>query len=180
MNKFMVMVTMLAVGVGVVLAADLTEVSSFAVPQLVSEINTTIGEADTRLDAVEATGVGGTLAAAKIIVGNAGGTAAAVVVSGDIGINTNGAVSITSGAVVNADINAAAAIAHTKLAPVEPGYVMVGNATSQAVAVAVSGDASISTAGVVSTVGLSTNYIVFDGTNYFTLTFTNGQLRIKQ
>jgi len=42
-----------------------------------------------------------------------------------------------------------ASIAHTKLAAVEPGYLLVGSASSQAVAVAVSGDVTIATNGAV-------------------------------
>ena len=60
---------------------------------------------------------------------------------------TAGVVSITSGSIVNADLSAAAAVAHTKLAAVAPGYLLVGNAASQAVAVAVSGDATLATNG---------------------------------
>jgi hypothetical protein len=43
----------------VTMAADLTDVSSYAAPQLVAEINTAIGEADTRLDTLEAGTVAG-------------------------------------------------------------------------------------------------------------------------
>lgn len=55
---------------------------------------------------------------------------------------------IKDGEIVNADVSASAAIAHTKLAAIEPGYLLVGNATSQAVAVAVSGDVTLATNGV--------------------------------
>lgn len=46
---------------------------------------------------------------------------------------------VKDGELVNADLAAGAAIAHTKLAAVPTGQILVGNATSQAVAVAVSG-----------------------------------------
>jgi filamentous hemagglutinin len=46
-------VAVLAVGFAAY-GADLTEVASFATPNLVAEINTMIGEADTRLDTLEA------------------------------------------------------------------------------------------------------------------------------
>ena len=70
---------------------------------------------------------------------------------------TAGAVAIASGVIVNADVSATAAIAHTKLAPVLPTYVLVGNASSQAVAVAVSGDIALDNAGVAA---IATNVIV--------------------
>jgi hypothetical protein len=52
-----------------------------------------------------------------------------------------------AGSILDADIAATAAIAHTKLAPVAPAYLLVGNASSQAVAVAVSGDVTMNNAG---------------------------------
>tara|TARA_Y100000310_G_scaffold280261_1_gene299859 strand:- start:100 stop:480 length:381 start_codon:yes stop_codon:yes gene_type:complete len=56
---------------------------------------------------------------------------------------------ITAGAVVNADINASAAIALTKLANVTAAYIIVGNASNVPTAVAVSGDITIDNAGAV-------------------------------
>ena len=55
------------------------------------------------------------LTAAKILVGNASDKATAVTVTGDIGIDNAGLTSITAGAIVNADINASAAIAGSKI-----------------------------------------------------------------
>jgi hypothetical protein len=52
---------------------------------------------------------------AQIIVGNGSNVPAAVAVTGDIGINNAGLTSITAGAIVNADINASAAIAGSKI-----------------------------------------------------------------
>jgi predicted acyltransferase (DUF342 family) len=83
------------------------------------------------------------------MVGNASSQAVAVAVSGDVTMSNAGAVAIASGAIIDADVNASAAIAHTKLAAVAPGYVMVGNASSQAVAVAVSGDITMANNGAV-------------------------------
>lgn len=89
----------------------------------------------------------GILASNTVYIGSSANLAVSQPITGDIGITTGGVVSITSGSIVNADINAAAAIAHTKLAAVAPGYLLVGNASSQAVAVAVSGDATLGTNG---------------------------------
>lgn len=51
-----------------------------------------------------------------ILVGGADDLAAGVALTGDIGITNAGVSSITAGAIVNADVNAAAAIAYSKLA----------------------------------------------------------------
>lgn len=55
------------------------------------------------------------LSTGQVIAGN-GGVATAVTVSGDVTISSTGDVQIASGVIVNADINASAAIALTKLA----------------------------------------------------------------
>lgn len=57
-----------------------------------------------------------TLANGYIYVGNASNVAAEVAVSGDITLSNAGVAAIASGVIVNADINASAAIARTKLA----------------------------------------------------------------
>ncbi len=54
---------------------------------------------------------------------------------------------IADGAVVNADINASAAIAFSKLAALASTNILVGNGSNVAAAVAVSGDATLSNAG---------------------------------
>lgn len=142
-----------------------------------------------QLNALVAGTTSSALAPAYLLVGNATSNAAAVAVSGDITIATNGAVAIGSSKVtsamivdltiVNADVSATAAIAHTKLAAVNPGYVLVGNASSQAVAVAVSGSGTMSTAGVFTVTGLTTNIdVLISGGTTNTLSFTNGILRL--
>ena len=55
------------------------------------------------------------LTAAKILVGNASDKAAAVTVTGDISINNAGLTAIAAGVIVNADVNASAAIAGSKI-----------------------------------------------------------------
>lgn len=84
--------------------------------QLKALLDSNASDAQTRIAAIEAIdGGGGALAPGYIIVGNASTVSAAVAVSGDIGISTSGVVSITSGAIVNADVNTNAAIVSTKL-----------------------------------------------------------------
>ncbi len=56
------------------------------------------------------------LPSANLFIGNASSVATAQAVTGDIAITNGGVTSINSGVIVNADINASAAIATTKLA----------------------------------------------------------------
>ena len=56
---------------------------------------------------------------------------------------------IVAGSIVNADISASAAIAHSKLADVTDGYILVGNGSNVPTAVAVSGDVSLANTGAV-------------------------------
>jgi hypothetical protein len=53
-----------------------------------------------------------------------------------------------TGSIVNADVNAAAAIAYSKLATLTSGNILVGNGSNVATSVAMSGDVTISNAGV--------------------------------
>lgn len=64
-------------------------------------------------------------------------------ISGDISIAADGTVSLTAGAIVNADVNAAAAIAFTKLAALTRGSVLIGNSSNAAAAVDGKGDGYI-------------------------------------
>jgi hypothetical protein len=91
-----------------------------------------------------------TLASGNILVGNASGVPTSVTMSGDVTIVAAGTTSIASDVIVNADINTAAAIAHSKLAPMTAGYVLVGSAATVPTAVAITGDIGLSNTGVVS------------------------------
>jgi hypothetical protein len=88
------------------------------------------------------------LPSAEILVGSAGNVATAVAMTGDIAITNTGVTAIQAGAIVNADINAAAAIAFSKLAALPSAEILVGSAGNVATAVAVTGDVTISNAGV--------------------------------
>lgn len=87
------------------------------------------------------------LPSAQILVGSAGNVATAVAVTGDIAITNGGVTSIAAGAIVNADVNAAAAIAYSKLAALPSAQILVGSAGNVATAVAMSGDVAISNTG---------------------------------
>ena len=89
-----------------------------------------------------------TLASANILVGSAGGVATSVAVTGDVTISNAGVTDIAAGVIVNADVNAAAAIAFSKLAALPSAQLLVGSAGNVATAVAVTGDVTISNTGV--------------------------------
>ncbi len=88
------------------------------------------------------------LPSANILVGSAGNVATATAVTGDISIDNAGVTAIGSGVIVNADVNASAAIAFSKLADLPSANILVGSAGNVATATAVTGDVTISNAGV--------------------------------
>jgi hypothetical protein len=69
-----------------------------------------------------------------------------VITTGDTGTVTS--TMIADGTIVNADINASAAIAYSKLASLTAGNVVLGNASNVATSTAVSGDVTINSSGV--------------------------------
>lgn len=88
------------------------------------------------------------LASGNILVGNGSNVAVSVAVTGDVTITNAGVTAIASGVIVNADINASAAIAFSKLAALTNGNILVGNGSNVATSVAVTGDVTITNAGV--------------------------------
>lgn len=84
---------------------------------------------------------------AHILVGNASNKATDVAMSGDIGITNTGVTSISSGVIVNADVNASAAIAFSKLAALPSAQILVGSAGNVPTATTVTGDVTISNTG---------------------------------
>lgn len=87
------------------------------------------------------------LTSAHILVGSAGNVATDVAVSGVIAMSNTGVTSFAAGAIVNADINAAAAIAFSKLAALTDAHILVGSGANVATDVAVSGDATLANTG---------------------------------
>jgi hypothetical protein len=71
--------------------------------------------------------VSNVLPSANIYVGNGSNVATAVGVTGDIAIDNAGVVSISTGVIVNADINASAAIAFSKMAPLTASRALVSD-----------------------------------------------------
>jgi hypothetical protein len=93
-------------------------------------------------------GLTNTLANGDIFVGNAGNVATGVAPSGDITLSNTGVFGIAAGVIVNADINASAAIAYSKLAALPSADILVGSAGNVPTAVAMSGDVAITNTGV--------------------------------
>ncbi len=87
------------------------------------------------------------LPSAQIFVGNASGVATAVAMTGVLAITNAGLTSFVAGSIVNADINAAAAIAFSKLAALTSGNILVGSVGNVPTSVAMSGDATIIASG---------------------------------
>ena len=140
-----------------------------------ADINASAAIVDTKLDTIAtankvslsaldidgATDIGAALADADLFIvdDGAGGTnrkaAASRItdytfgkVSGDITITSSGVSSIGTGVIVNAEINASAAIAHSKLANITAGSVLLGNASNVPTATAITGDISLTSGGV--------------------------------
>ena len=88
------------------------------------------------------------LTAGNIVLGNGSNVATSTAVTGDITISNSGVTAISSGVIVNADINASAAIDYSKLATLTAGNIVLGNASNVATSTAVTGDITISDAGV--------------------------------
>ena len=101
-------------------------------------------------DYSDTTSISNTLTDSQILVGNGSNVATDVAVTGDISITNAGVVAITSGVILNADVNASAAIDYSKLAALTDGNILVGNGSNVAVSVNPSGDIDISNAGVFS------------------------------
>jgi hypothetical protein len=89
------------------------------------------------------------LTSAQIYVGNSSNVATATAVTGDVAISNTGVTSIAAGAIVNADINASAAIDYSKLASLTSGNVIIGSVANVPTARAITGDITISNTGVV-------------------------------
>ena len=114
---------------------------------LVAIAGTVIIDADVNAAAAIAWTKMAALASAKVLVGSAGNVATAVAISGDITIDNAGLVAIAGTVIVNADVNAAAAIAWSKMAALVDTHILVGNGSGVAVDVAMSGDVAIDNVG---------------------------------
>ena len=89
-----------------------------------------------------------TLTSGNILVGSSANVPTSVALTGDVTVSNTGVAAIASGAIVNADVNASAAIAHSKLAPMSSGNILVGSSGTVPTSVAVTGDITVSSSGV--------------------------------
>jgi len=92
--------------------------------------------------------VGSSATAGRVLLGNSSNLVAATEVTGDVTIDSSGVTAIAAGVIVDADVKSDAAIAHSKLASITAGQVLLGNASNVATATALSGDVTISSSGV--------------------------------
>lgn len=88
----------------------------------------TIVNADVSASAAIAYSKLASLTAGNIVLGNASNVATSTAVTGDVTIDSSGVTAIASGVIVNADINASAAIADTKLATISTAGKVSGTA----------------------------------------------------
>ena len=112
--------------------------------------------------------VGSETFVAGTFVGALTGTASAVTtnanLTGDV-TSVGNATSIASDIIVNADINSSAAIAFSKLASLTSANILVGNVSNVATSVGVTGDVTITNAGVTAIgSGKVTSTMILDGT----------------
>jgi hypothetical protein len=92
-----------------------------------------------------------------VLIGDAGSNWSTSAITGDINVDSTGNATFTAGAIVDADINALAAIQFSKLAALNSGRIIVGNVSNQATSTAVSGVIAMSNAGVTSFPGVAFN-----------------------
>lgn len=106
-----------------------------------------------------ATGTQGT-----VVLHNSSGVPTATALSGDVTVTNAGVTAISSGVVVNADINAAAAIALSKLASGTSAQVVLANSSGVPTYTTLSGDVTVSDSGVTAIgSGKVTSAMIADG-----------------
>jgi len=115
---------------------------------LVTEFNGFIDNANIKAAAAIAYSKLASLTDGNLLVGSAGNVATSVAMTGDVTITNAGVTSIVAGSIVNADIDAAAAIDFSKLAALTDGNLLIGNGSNVATSVSTSGDITLSNAGV--------------------------------
>ena len=88
------------------------------------------------------------ITAGSVLMGNASNIPTATALTGDITLSSAGVTAIASGAVVDGDINASAAISYSKLASLTAGNILLGNASNVPTSTAITGDITINSSGV--------------------------------
>jgi len=108
----------------------------------------TIADADINASAAIALSKLASGTSAQVVLANSGGVPTYTTISGDVTVSNTGVTAIGSGVIVNADVNASAAIDYSKLASLTSGNILVGNGSNVATSTAVTGDVTISNTGV--------------------------------
>ena len=111
-------------------------------------LNGTILDADINASAAIAYSKLATLTSGNLLVGNSSNVATSTAITGDVTISNTGVTAIAAGVIVNADINASAAIDYSKLATLTSGNIVLGSSANVATSTAVTGDVTISNLGV--------------------------------
>ena len=109
----------------------------------------------------------------QIIVANSSGVPTWVSETGDITISDTGVTAISSGVIVNADVNASAAIALSKLASGTSGQIVVANGSGVPTYTTISGDITVDGSGVAA---IAANSVALgtDTTGNYVATITGG------
>ena len=87
------------------------------------------------------------IAAGRVLMGNGSNVPTATEISGDLTLSAAGVATIANTVITNAKIATNAAIAHTKLADITAGRVLMGNASNVPTATAITGDATLASDG---------------------------------
>lgn len=108
----------------------------------------TIVNADVNASAGIALSKLATGSSAQLVVHDGSGVPTATTVTGDVTISSTGVTSISSGAIVNADISASAGIALSKLASGGAAQVVLHNGSGVPTATALTGDVTVDATGI--------------------------------
>jgi hypothetical protein len=103
-------------------AISLSKLATGALPTAITVasaniVNGTITNDDVSSTAAVAHSKLANITAGQVLIGNASNVPTATALSGDVTVNSSGVTAIGSGVIVNADVNASAAIAGTKISP---------------------------------------------------------------
>lgn len=111
-------------------------------------VDGTIVDADINASAAIALAKLAAVTAGRVVLGNASNVATATEITGDVTIDSSGVTAIAAGVIVDVDVKSDAAIAHSKLASITAGQVLLGDGSNVPTATALSGDVTIDSSGV--------------------------------
>ena len=149
--------TQFSAAVAIVAGAGITDNSStFDIVAADASMTINANDIAVALDGVGTIAVGGTglqiadATAGEILIGKGGGSDTDfTAITGDITLSSGGLTAFNGAVIVNADVNASAAIDYSKLATLTSGNILVGSAGAVATSITMSGDATIIADGTV-------------------------------